>query len=93
MQNENITAAAENNPSAWHHSAIGQVLEFLNTTPSGLSDQEAGARNGVRRSIAGEKLVPGDIVILEAGDKVPADMRLLKAHGLSPMQSHSPPKR
>lgn len=88
MQNENITAAAENNPPAWHHTAIGQVLEFLNTTPSGVSDQEAGARNGLRRSIAGEKLVPGDI-----DDKVPADMRLLKAHGLAPTQSHSPPKR
>lgn len=93
MQNENITAAAENNPPAWHHTAIGQVLEFLNTTPSGVSDQEAGARNGLRRSIAGEKLVPGDIVILEADDKVPADMRLLRAHGLTPTQSRSTQKR
>ncbi len=40
-------------------------------------------RNGARTSIAGEQLVPGDIVLLEAGDKVAADLRLLSAHGLS----------
>ncbi|EGM79024.1 P-type ATPase, translocating,P-type ATPase, translocating,P-type ATPase, translocating [Rheinheimera sp. A13L] len=40
-------------------------------------------RGGERASIEGEKLVPGDIVLLEAGDKVPADLRLLSVHGLS----------
>ncbi|MCC7410836.1 MAG: cation-transporting P-type ATPase [Gammaproteobacteria bacterium] len=39
-------------------------------------------RDGERRSIEGERLVPGDIVLLEAGDKVPADLRLLQARGL-----------
>lgn len=40
-------------------------------------------RGGERISVEGEYLVPGDIVLLEAGDKVPADLRLLTAHGLS----------
>jgi magnesium-transporting ATPase (P-type) len=40
-------------------------------------------RDGERRAIDGDQLVPGDIVLLEAGDKVPADLRLLSAHGLS----------
>jgi magnesium-transporting ATPase (P-type) len=40
-------------------------------------------RSGERASVAGETLVPGDIVLLEAGDKVPADVRLLTAHGMS----------
>lgn len=39
-------------------------------------------RSGERRSVKGETLVPGDIVLLEAGDKVPADIRLLSTHGL-----------
>ena len=39
-------------------------------------------RDGVRCSVEGETLVPGDIVLLEAGDKVPADMRLTSTHGL-----------
>ncbi len=40
-------------------------------------------RGGERISIEGEQLVLGDIVFLEAGDKVPADLRLLTAHGMS----------
>lgn len=39
-------------------------------------------RDGKRQTVAGELLVPGDIVLLEAGDKVPADLRLLETHGL-----------
>ncbi|MFV1922559.1 MAG: cation-translocating P-type ATPase [Methylotenera sp.] len=44
-------------------------------------------RDGMRMSIPGENLVPGDIVLLEAGDKVPADSRLVSAHGLSVQES------
>ncbi|MBR9857077.1 MAG: cation-transporting P-type ATPase [Gammaproteobacteria bacterium] len=40
-------------------------------------------RGGERISIDGEQLMPGDIVLLEAGDKVPADLRLITAHGMS----------
>ena len=36
-------------------------------------------RSGERRTVEGDSLVPGDIVLLEAGDKVPADLRLLRA--------------
>ncbi len=39
-------------------------------------------RDGVRRSIPAYHLVPGDIVFLEAGNFVPADLRLLEAVNL-----------
>jgi len=39
-------------------------------------------RNNHRVSLDGAELVPGDIVLLEAGDRVPADCRLIQAHGL-----------
>ncbi len=39
-------------------------------------------RDGRRSDIAAEALVPGDIVLLESGDRVPADLRLLEARRL-----------
>ncbi|MEX0962933.1 MAG: cation-transporting P-type ATPase [Pseudohongiellaceae bacterium] len=39
-------------------------------------------RDGERLSVDGNSLVTGDIVLLEPGDKVPADLRLLQTHGL-----------
>ncbi len=39
-------------------------------------------RDGERRTIDTAALVPGDIVLLEAGEKVPADLRLISAAGL-----------
>lgn len=44
-------------------------------------------RSGERQTVESEKLVPGDIVLLEAGDKVPADLRLLKSHGLQSQEA------
>ncbi|MFC4128475.1 HAD-IC family P-type ATPase [Nocardia rhizosphaerae] len=35
-------------------------------------------RDGHQRTVPSEELVPGDLVLLEAGDKVPADLRLVR---------------
>jgi len=39
-------------------------------------------RDGHKLEIAAEELIPGELVLLEAGDKVPADGRLIEAHSL-----------
>ncbi|CAG35036.1 probable cation-transporting ATPase [Desulfotalea psychrophila LSv54] len=52
-----------------------------------LALRAAVIRGGRRQTIVGEELVPGDIVLLEAGDKVPADLRLLTSHGLQIQES------
>jgi magnesium-transporting ATPase (P-type) len=40
-------------------------------------------RDGERRVIAARELVPGDVVLLEEGDRVPADLRLFYAKNAS----------
>jgi magnesium-transporting ATPase (P-type) len=47
-----------------------------------ISPRAAVLRDGARRSVAAAELVPGDVVLLEAGDRVPADLRLLRSRGL-----------
>lgn len=39
-------------------------------------------RDGSRKQISARELVPGDIVLLEAGNIVPADLRLIESHHL-----------
>jgi Ca2+-transporting ATPase len=44
-------------------------------------------RGGRRRRVPAEELVPGDVVEVEAGDRLPADIRLLAASGLEVEES------
>ncbi|MBD0336806.1 MAG: HAD-IC family P-type ATPase, partial [Cyanobacteria bacterium Co-bin13] len=39
-------------------------------------------RDGKKQQIPSQELVPGDVVLLTSGDKVPADLRLLTVRGL-----------
>ena len=39
-------------------------------------------RQGQRHRIDSQELVPGDVILLEAGDRVPADLRLFRIHSL-----------
>ncbi len=60
----------------------GKAEKAMDAIRQMLAPQASVIRDGKRRTLRGEDLVPGDIVLLEAGDKVPADMRLLKTHSL-----------
>ncbi len=61
----------------------GKAEKALDSIRGMLAPTAAVLRDGHRQTLPGESLVPGDIVLLEAGDKVPADLRLLSAHGLA----------
>jgi magnesium-transporting ATPase (P-type) len=45
-----------------------------------LSLEASVVRDGRRQTIDAEELVPGDIVLLESGDRVPADLRIIDTH-------------
>jgi magnesium-transporting ATPase (P-type) len=60
----------------------GRAEEALAAIRSMLAPRAAVLRDGRRQSVPAEELVPGDVVLLEAGDKVPADLRLLRVKGL-----------
>ncbi|HWL68377.1 MAG TPA: cation-transporting P-type ATPase [Geminicoccus sp.] len=60
----------------------GKAEEALAAIRQMISPQANVLRDGQRVAVAVAELVPGDIVLLEAGDRVPADLRLLKVHGL-----------
>lgn len=60
----------------------GKAEQALDAIRSMIDPQATVLRNGHRASIAAEAVVRGDIVLLEAGDRVPADLRLLRARNL-----------
>jgi Ca2+-transporting ATPase len=47
-----------------------------------LSPTTTALRGGAEAEVLSRDLVPGDILLLEAGDKVPADARVLESHSL-----------
>jgi P-type Ca2+ transporter type 2C len=55
---------------------------ILETLKSMLAPQSRVRRGGGKQEIPAEQLVPGDLVLIEAGDRVPADGRLVASHGL-----------
>ncbi|MFO1046781.1 MAG: HAD-IC family P-type ATPase [Geminicoccaceae bacterium] len=60
----------------------GKAERALDAISKMVSPHANVLRKGWRESVPAEELVPGDVVLLEAGDRVPADMRLLRARGL-----------
>ncbi|OGP96051.1 MAG: ATPase [Deltaproteobacteria bacterium RBG_16_47_11] len=67
--------------------ALGFVQEYraeraLEALKKMLSPTITVLRGGKEEEIPSKELVPGDILLLEAGDKIPADARLIEIHSL-----------
>lgn len=65
----------------------GKAENALKAIRQMLSPNAIVLRNGKKTSIRAKELVPGDIVLLQSGDKVPADLRLLRVKGLQIQES------
>lgn len=59
-----------------------KALQAINALSSSLPTNATVIRDGQRCSIPAEQLVPGDLVVLQAGDKVSADIRLVNIRDL-----------
>src|SRR6516225_1714068 len=60
----------------------GKAEKALDSIRNMLSAEARTVRSGETRMIPAEQLVPGDVVLLESGDKIPADLRLVDAKNL-----------
>ena len=60
----------------------GRAEKALESLSDLISPKASVLRGGIRTSIPVAQIVPGDIVLIEAGDRVPADLRLLSARRL-----------
>lgn len=60
----------------------GKAEQAMEAIRRMLSPEATVLRGGKREVVAAETLVPGDIVLLASGDKVPADLRLLNTKNL-----------
>ena len=59
-----------------------KAVKAIEALSGSLTSSATVMRDGERRQIPAEELVPGDLVLLQSGDKVPADLRLLSVREL-----------
>ena len=60
----------------------GRAEKALDAVKAMVSSRANVLRDGLRMAVPAQELVAGDCVLLEAGDRVPADVRLLRASSL-----------
>lgn len=60
----------------------GKAEKALKAIRQMLSLQATVLRNGQKATVSSTQLVPGDVVLLASGDKVPADLRLIETREL-----------
>ena len=60
----------------------GRAEQALDAIRGMVDPRATVLRDGRRRTVPAEQIVPGDVVLIAAGDRVPADLRLLRARSL-----------
>jgi magnesium-transporting ATPase (P-type) len=65
----------------------GRAENALAALARSVTSEATVLRSGAKRRLPSPALVPGDVVLLAAGDKVPADMRLFRAKELQAIES------
>ena len=60
----------------------GRAEKALDAIKRMITQNASVMRDGRRLTMGAQGIVPGDIVLLEAGDRVPADLRLIRARNL-----------
>ncbi|VAW71448.1 Cation-transporting ATPase, E1-E2 family, partial [hydrothermal vent metagenome] len=65
----------------------GKAENALKAIRRMLSPQAMVLRDGQRTTIPADELVPGDVVFMQSGDKVPADLRLFRVKSLQIQES------
>ena len=65
----------------------GKAEAALAALAKSLAAETLVVRGGDKQRLGAHALVPGDTVLLAAGDRVPADLRLIEAHGLQAMEA------
>lgn len=60
----------------------GKAEKALDAIRDMIAPIAVAMRDGARTCVAVADLVPGDVVVIEAGARVPADLRLIRARGL-----------
>jgi predicted NUDIX family NTP pyrophosphohydrolase len=71
-------------PGATHfpNQQEGKAEKAAEAIKAMLSSNAVVVRDGQRKQIPAEDLVPGDIVVIKSGDKIPADVRLIQTANL-----------
>ncbi len=59
-----------------------KAMKAIEALSKAMTSETTVIRDGQKQRIASRLLVPGDIVLLQSGDKVPADMRLIQSREL-----------
>ncbi|MDO8900591.1 MAG: cation-transporting P-type ATPase [Phenylobacterium sp.] len=60
----------------------GRAEKSLEAIQGMIEPHASVIRGGARLTVTADEVVPGDVVLLEAGDRAPADVRLIKARNL-----------